>query len=304
MFVYSSERHNGIAELLEILGSIINGFALPLKAEHKRFLMRVLLPLHKTRSLSVYHPQLAYCIVQFLEKDASLTDAVLTSILRMWPRINSPKEVLLLNEVEEILDVIEPDEFTKVMRPLFGKLAACVSSPHFQVAERALYFWNNDYLMSLVNDNAAELVPIVFPALYKNSKSHWNRSIHGLIYNALKVLSEMNSTLFDECSSKYKSEVTKDKRLAAERTTKWSQLTALAAKNPLAATVKIPEATVPTPMPDIVMKGPHAVPMRGAGGDAADAGGDGGVIRRKSMLPQDPATRRALEDHQSQAGLK
>merc|ERR1712216_695764 len=33
-FVYEPpERHNGIAELLEILGSIINGFALPLKKE-------------------------------------------------------------------------------------------------------------------------------------------------------------------------------------------------------------------------------------------------------------------------------
>lgn len=34
-FIYETERHNGIAELLEILGSIINGFALPLKEEHK-----------------------------------------------------------------------------------------------------------------------------------------------------------------------------------------------------------------------------------------------------------------------------
>lgn len=34
-FVFETERHSGIAELLEILGSIINGFALPLKHEHK-----------------------------------------------------------------------------------------------------------------------------------------------------------------------------------------------------------------------------------------------------------------------------
>lgn len=34
-FVFETEHHNGIAELLEILGSIINGFALPLKDEHK-----------------------------------------------------------------------------------------------------------------------------------------------------------------------------------------------------------------------------------------------------------------------------
>jgi hypothetical protein len=56
--------------------SIINGFALPLKEEHKVFLIKVLLPLHKVKTLSVYHPQLAYCIVQFLEKDPSLTQPV------------------------------------------------------------------------------------------------------------------------------------------------------------------------------------------------------------------------------------
>lgn len=76
-FIYETEHHNGIAELLEILGSIINGFALPLKEEHKAFLLKALLPLHKVKSLSVYHPQLAYCVVQFLEKDPSLTEPVI-----------------------------------------------------------------------------------------------------------------------------------------------------------------------------------------------------------------------------------
>jgi len=42
-------------------------------------------------------------------------------------------QVMFLNELEEILDVIEPAEFTKVMIPLFKQLAKCVSSPHFQV---------------------------------------------------------------------------------------------------------------------------------------------------------------------------
>lgn len=86
-FTYETERFNGIAELLEILGSIINGFALPLKEEHKIFLTRVLLPLHKPKSLSMYHPQLAYCIVQFLEKDASLTEDVCGCSNRVFQHI-------------------------------------------------------------------------------------------------------------------------------------------------------------------------------------------------------------------------
>lgn len=83
-----------MAELLEILGSIINGFALPLKEEHKVFLLKVLMPLHKVKSLSVYHPQLAYCVVQFLEKDPSLTEPVVLSLLKFWPKVHSPKEVV------------------------------------------------------------------------------------------------------------------------------------------------------------------------------------------------------------------
>lgn len=73
--------------------SIINGFALPLKEEHKVFLLKVLLPLHKVKSLSVYHPQLAYCVVQFLEKDPSLTEPVIKCLLKFWPKTHSPKEV-------------------------------------------------------------------------------------------------------------------------------------------------------------------------------------------------------------------
>uniref|UniRef100_A0A8C5HJ50 Serine/threonine protein phosphatase 2A regulatory subunit n=1 Tax=Gouania willdenowi TaxID=441366 RepID=A0A8C5HJ50_GOUWI len=227
-FIYETEHHNGIAELLEILGSIINGFALPLKEEHKIFLLKVLLPLHKVKSLSVYHPQLAYCVVQFLEKDSTLTEPTVMALLKYWPKTHSPKEVMFLNELEEILDVIEPSEFVKVTEPLFRQLAKCVSSPHFQVAERALYYWNNEYIMSLISDNAAKILPIMFPALYRNSKTHWNKTIHGLIYNALKLFMEMNQKLFDDCTQQFRAEKTKWK----EREEAWQKIEYLAKSNP------------------------------------------------------------------------
>ncbi|XP_030102598.1 serine/threonine-protein phosphatase 2A 56 kDa regulatory subunit gamma isoform isoform X5 [Mus musculus] len=174
-FIYETEHHNGIAELLEILGSIINGFALPLKEEHKIFLLKVLLPLHKVKSLSVYHPQLAYCVVQFLEKDSTLTEPV---------------------------------------------------------AERALYYWNNEYIMSLISDNAAKILPIMFPSLYRNSKTHWNKTIHGLIYNALKLFMEMNQKLFDDCTQQFKAEKLKEKLKMKEREEAWVKIENLAKANP------------------------------------------------------------------------
>ncbi|AOW04747.1 phosphatase 2A regulatory B subunit-domain-containing protein [Yarrowia lipolytica] len=202
-FIYETERFNGVAELLEILGSIINGFALPLKDEHKIFLSRVLIPLHKAKTLSLYHPQLAYCVVQFLEKDPSLTEEVILGLLRYWPKVNSSKEVMFLNEIEDIFEVMEPTEFQRIQIPLFSQLAKCISSQHFQVAERALYYWNNEYFCTLMSENITEILPVIFPALYENSRGHWNRTIHSMVYNTMKMIMEANPQLFDQCTMVY-----------------------------------------------------------------------------------------------------
>ena len=68
------------------------------------------------------------------------------------------------------------------------------------------------------------ILPIVFPALYQNSKSHWNRSvpnlqlhtslrcadvfrtIHGMVYNALKLFMEINPAYFEEVQNNYKTQ--------------------------------------------------------------------------------------------------
>lgn len=230
-FVYETERFNGVRELLEILGSIINGFALPLKEEHKVFLARVLLPLHTVKHLSQYHAQLTYCIVQFLEKDPSLTERVIRGLLRFWPKTFSQKEVMFVGEVEEILDVIEPAQFAKIQEPLFRQIAKCVSSQHFQVAERALYYWNNEYIISLIEENNHAIMPIMFPALYRISKEHWNQTIIALVYNVLKTFMEMNGKLFDELTASYKMERQKEKRREKERDELWKKLQGLENKS-------------------------------------------------------------------------
>lgn len=199
-FVYESDAFNGVAELLEILGSIINGFAIPIKAEHKLFLTKVLIPLHKSPRYSSFQGQLAYCIVQFVEKEPYLTHVIIGSILKFWPVTNSTKAVLFLSEIEEILDVCEPHEFLNICEPLFIRLSYCFNSSHFQVAERALYYWNNEYVISLVEENSNTVMPIIFLPLYEAAKTHWNSTIVMLVCNVLKTLMEINQELFDELS--------------------------------------------------------------------------------------------------------
>lgn len=52
----------------------------------------------------------------------------------------------------------------------------------------------------------AQVMPIMFPALYRISKEHWNQTIVALVYNVLKTFMEMNGKLFDDLTANYKLE--------------------------------------------------------------------------------------------------
>lgn len=54
-------------------------------------------------------------------------------MVKFWPFANSFKEMLFLNELEEIFDYLTADDVLALVNPLAGKLANCVKTCHFQV---------------------------------------------------------------------------------------------------------------------------------------------------------------------------
>nr|GMD39510.1 serine/threonine protein phosphatase 2A 57 kDa regulatory subunit B' beta isoform-like [Ipomoea batatas] len=208
-------------------GSIINGFALPMKEEHKLFLARALIPLHKPKTIAMYHQQLSYCIVQFVEKDYKLADVVIRGLLKYWPVTNCQKE-FFLGELEEVLEATQASEFQRCMVPLYRQIARCLNSPHFQVAERALFLWNNEHIVSLIAQNRNAILPIIFEALEKNIQFHWNQAVHGLTVNVRKMFLEMDANLFEECQRQYAEKMARATEVEKQRELRWQRLAAAA----------------------------------------------------------------------------
>ena len=251
---YEQDRHSGIAELLEILGSIINGFALPLKHEHKLFLRKVLIPMHKVRSLHHFHQQLSYCVSQFVDKDPELAVPVLSGLLQYWPISNSSKEVLFLNELEQILELTQPEEFGLLVPALFRRVAVSIASPHFQVAERALFLWHNEYISHLIAQHREEILPILYPVLSASSApvlsslnltptppdsstdapstesgevtrgAHWNPTVNNLTMNVLKIFVELDAALVDSVKAELREKEEKQERERKWREREWRRL--------------------------------------------------------------------------------
>jgi len=217
-------KHSGVSELLEILGSIINGFALPLKKEHVKFLETVLIPLHKVRTFPQFSQQLAWCVTQFIDKDPTLASTVIRGLLIFWPRQNATKEQLFLNELEEVLEASTATEVTKMLVPLFAQVAKCISSPHFQVAERALFLWNNEAVAQYTNANKEKILPIIYPSLNANTQMHWNATVHSLAFNIIRLFMQMDVALWDQVSKEFEEKAKLDKAKKQARASKWEKL--------------------------------------------------------------------------------
>lgn len=238
-FVSETEKHNGISELLEIFGSVISGFALPLKEEHKIFFSRVVIPLHKPKSLGAYFQQLSYCIMQFIEKEPRLASVVIKGLLKYWPITNSQKEVMFLGEIEEILEMINTVEFEKVMVPLFLRISCCINSFHFQVAERALFLWNNEQIVGLIVQNRRLIMPIVFQALEKNTRGHWNPAVLNLTISVKRMFSEIDEELFLSCLAQSQEEEERLRQAVEKRNEAWKRLETAASHQPVGRNIAI-----------------------------------------------------------------
>lgn len=86
--------------------------------------------------------------------------------------------------------------------------------------------WNNDHIVSLVAQNRQVVLPIIFSALERNTRSHWNQAVHGLTLNVRKMFMEMDQDLFHECQRKYREDEAKAKEVEEMREITWKRLEA------------------------------------------------------------------------------
>lgn len=99
-----------------------------------------------------------------------------------------------------------------------------------QVAERALFLWNNDHIENLIKQNRKVILPIIFPALERNARSHWNQAVKSLTLNVRKIFSDTDPELFEECLAKFLEDEAQEEETKTRREAVWKQLEDMAAK--------------------------------------------------------------------------
>jgi serine/threonine-protein phosphatase 2A regulatory subunit B' len=227
--IHESHKFNGAAELLDILASIISGFAVPLREEHVTFFKNVIIPLHKVQTCGQFYEQLLRCSMLFLTKDRSLAISLLDGLLRYWPYANCIKETLFLAELQEVLEVCEVDKIEHLVPRLFKRIVRCIGGIHLQVADRAMCFFENDYFLNILKSYKEKTFPMLVPVIVDLADNHWHKILQESLIALKTILKEIDPFAFEEAQTMdaskrklYSVKQDEDDRLAFDK--KWGKL--------------------------------------------------------------------------------
>jgi serine/threonine-protein phosphatase 2A regulatory subunit B' len=224
LFINSVEMHhphNGIGELLEIMGSIINGFAVPIKPEHTVMLYRALLPLHKSSHYALFRRQLVYCVAQFIEKDQTLAPRVFQYLTLHWPRGRQSHVQYRIEELATLLPLLDDLHFRQVSPLVFPRLAECIEGDHYAVVDKALGLLRIDVVVELVYRYRHIVMPIVLPCLFRASKHLGHDVLRKRAHDLLRSYMSFDRALFATCTERYRAESKAKPRLAKQRDELW-----------------------------------------------------------------------------------
>jgi len=218
----------GLCELLEIFGQrIVGSFNTPLRKEHRDVLSEVLLPLYKLDFLSFFYSQLKEVVRSFCKKEPALTKAVASALLRYWPQCASSKQTIFLGELEDMIHQMPTQEFKSIAVKVSQRLAQCCTSPHSEVAEKALGIWRHQQTVRQTVQHSREEMPMVLSNLYTNVTQAWGQNVMSKTLDVLKNFMEADKELFDSCSSKHRKQADEAEKKDSQRRDRWAMLQAM-----------------------------------------------------------------------------
>ncbi len=145
-------------------------------------------------------------------------------MLKIWPITNAAKEVLFLQELEEIFEMASTHDLSNIHVELFKRFSNCVISNHFQVAERILFLINNEQVQKMITENKEVVLEVIMRGLLRSSKAHWNSTVQNMAMNAMKSLMEVDKTLFESLSTKLTAEEEDSEKKEKEVKSQWDML--------------------------------------------------------------------------------
>lgn len=199
----------GVREVLEVLTCITQGFCLPIKERHVHFLKHVLLPLHLPRhnTFQWYFTDMYYCLATYVKKDGALVAPIIEYLHKHWPRTDSKKQAMMIEETAQLISLVCEDEsaVNKVLKHFLGICKICLGCGNVKMVEMACSkFWDNEKIITGIwhchCDESLRALWSSLQKLHKQTLSGWDPSIKMVALSILKLFQDFAPSTFLELS--------------------------------------------------------------------------------------------------------
>jgi serine/threonine-protein phosphatase 2A regulatory subunit B' len=183
--------------ILGALATVITGFKRPLNSKHRPFFHGILMPLHRNQYLVYFAKELLLCVRQYLEKDGSLVLSVFQTVRRFWPHIQSPKQLVMLDEIALFSSFVEEQWLVECVRVVCPLLLCAMTSCNAWVSEKVLGMWEINDFVWFMTIRPVITFPIIVPTIYEVARSYDSPEVRSLATAVLRTIQLNDGRAFE-----------------------------------------------------------------------------------------------------------
>jgi serine/threonine-protein phosphatase 2A regulatory subunit B' len=220
---------NAASHLLELFYEFTSRSATTQAASEASVFERVLLPLHLGFRCQRYFGSLVRCVLLMVEKENRLGNLLLQFLITHWPMTFDHKAELFIDEVVHLVQD-HPDCFDRHTPRLMECIAVAAESPCTTLAERAFGFVMHERVREIIAGDPYTMMRILFPPLYRVTRSHWAERIQLRAVTAMNLLVEVNPLVCAEIAAEFRKESLNEAENKAAQRDLWTAVAETAAK--------------------------------------------------------------------------
>jgi hypothetical protein len=183
-------------ELIEFFSGCINGFNTPLKPEHMKFFAQSINPLHRHPEFFLFAEPFLDCLDKLIEKQPKILGDVLEYLARHWPLSERRKQISYLEEVRHLLVTHTKHLTPELVKSGFQIMGLAAYNECSEVCDFVLLNLTDNKVIDLVLNYSAVIYPLIFEALCRAAKGHWDEAIKTNTFVALQALQAIDPVIF------------------------------------------------------------------------------------------------------------
>ncbi|OHT13685.1 hypothetical protein TRFO_16120 [Tritrichomonas foetus] len=198
-FLFDEKETFGISQLIELLESIFTSI-IQFNSNmnfYDDILKKYILPLHRSSDFISFSSQIISLMKVLLTKNPKEINSVIIYILNHFPITSQKKQVVILKEISEIVDMFWQCLNPLTVKLLFKKIIKCFNNECSEISEISLSLIYKESFQHILEQCYMSIVPKMYIKAKIVVDNHWSDNITFVALATIQEISKIDNNSFN-----------------------------------------------------------------------------------------------------------